>query len=81
MRPSYLGRQNSCVLTEKYETEILIKKGLAYSRIKYTQFLVTLAWPSTVHKVQNLSLEQGVTGFDLQKKKMIWAMANICRTQ
>ena len=28
-----------------------------------------LAWTSTVHKVQGLSLEQGVIDFDLKKQK------------
>ena len=60
MRSSYLGRQNSCVPLEKYESKILIKKGSASPTIKCTQFSLTLAWASTVHKVQGLSLEQGV---------------------
>ena len=33
------------------------KEGLAFPPIKYTQFPLTLAWVSTVHKVQGLSLE------------------------
>ena len=31
--------------------------------------LLTLAWSSTSHKVQSLSLEQGVIDFDLQNEK------------
>ena len=48
---------------------ILIKKGSTSPSIKLTQFLLTLAWLSTVHKVQGLSVEQGVINFDLQKQK------------
>ena len=55
IRSSYLGRQNSWVAIEKCETEIPIKKGLASPNIKRTQFPSTLAWASTVHKVQGLS--------------------------
>ena len=69
MRSSYLGRQNSWVSIEKCKTEISIKKGYASPSIKRTQFPLTLAWASTVHKVQGLSLEQGVIDFDLQKQK------------
>ena len=54
MKSSYLGRQNSWVAIEKCETEIPIKKGLASPNIKRTQFPSTLAWASTVHKVQGL---------------------------
>ena len=51
------------------ETEIAIKKESASLSIKRTQFPLTLAWASTVHKTQGLSLEQGVIDFDLQKQK------------
>ena len=73
MRSSYLGRQNSWVAIEKCETEIPIKKGLASPNIKRTQFPLTLAWASTVHKVQGLSLEQGVVDFDLRKQRLFGA--------
>ena len=69
MRSSYLGRQNSWVPIEKCETEISLKKGSASPYIKRTQFMLALAWPSTVHKVLGLSLEQGVIDFDLRKQK------------
>ena len=67
MQSSYLGRQNSRIPIEKCKTEISIKKGSASPSIKRTQFLLTLAWASTLHKVQGLSLEQCVIDFDLQK--------------
>ena len=63
MRSSNLGRQNSCVTIEICETEISIKKGSASPSIKLTQFPLTLAWGSTVHKVEGLSLEQDDTEF------------------
>ena len=69
MRSSYLGRQNSWVPIEKCETEISIKKGSTSPYIKRTQFMLTLAWASTVHKVLGLSLEQGVIDFDLRKQR------------
>ena len=69
MRSSYLGRQNSWVPIEKCETEISIKKGSVSPSIKRTQFPLTLAWASTVHKVQGLNLEQCVIDFDLRKQK------------
>ena len=67
MRSSYFGRQNCWVAIEKCETEIQTKKGSASPSIKQTQFHLTLVWASTVHKVQGLSLEEGVIDFDLRK--------------
>ena len=69
MRSSYVGRQNSWVSIEKCETEISVKKGSALPTIKRTQFPLTLPWASIVHKVQGLSLEQGVVDFDFHKQK------------
>ena len=70
-RSSYLGRQNSSVPIEKYETQISIKKGWSASlSIKCTQFSLTLAWSYVFHKVQGLSLEQEVTDCDLRMEKI-----------
>ena len=69
VRLPYLGRQNSWIVIEKCKTEIPIKKGLASPSIKQTQFPLILPWGSTVHKVQGLSLEQGIDDFDLRKQR------------
>ena len=66
MRSSYLGWQNYWVAIEKCKAEIPIKKRLASPNIKPTQFPLTLAWASTVHKVQGLCLKLGIVDFDLQ---------------
>ena len=58
MTSSYVGRQNSWAPIEKCETEISVKKVSALPTIKRTQFPLTLAWASTVHKVQGLSLNK-----------------------
>ena len=67
MRSSYLGSQNSWVSIENCETGISIKKGSSSPSIKCTQFPLTLAWPTSAHKVQRLSLEQGVINFGFRK--------------
>ena len=72
MGSSYLGWGNSWI-----PIEVSIKKGSASPFIKRTQFLVTLAWASTVHKFQGLSLEQGVNWFWSAKITIIWTRINV----
>ena len=72
VRSSYLGRQNSWIPIEKCEADIPAKKEWASPSIKCIQFPLTLAWTSTVHKVQGFSLEQGVIDFDLLEQKSFW---------
>ena len=55
---------------EIFESDISIKKETASSSIKCIQFPLILAWTSTVRKVQDLSLQQGVIDFDLEKQKL-----------
>ena len=62
-----LSRQHCWVGIEKSETEIPITKASASPSIKITHFL--LAWGSTVHKVQSLSLDQSAVDFDSKKQK------------
>ena len=52
LKSSYLDRQNSWVPIEKCDPEIPVKKGSASPSIESTQFSLTLALTSTVHKVQ-----------------------------
>lgn len=77
MRPSYLRRENSWVLFKKRKTKSLIKEKLVSASIKYTQFPLSLAWPSTDQKSQGLSLEQSVWS---AKTKLFRNMANAYST-
>ena len=70
MRSSYLDRQNSWVPIKKSETEISIKERSSSSSTRHPEFPLTLAWASTVHKVQDLSLEKGVTDFAKSKSHL-----------
>ena len=69
MTSPYLGRQNSWVLIDKCKTEISIKTESSSSSTKRSHFLLTLELTSTFHKVQDLSLEQGVIDSDLRQRK------------
>ena len=70
MRSSYLGRQNSWVPIEKMWSWDSNKERISISiHQTHSISLNILAWASTVHKVQVLSLEQGVIDFDLWKQK------------
>ena len=62
---SLLSRQHCCVGLEKCETEIPTNKRATSPSTKRTQFPLVLTWVSTVHKVQSLSLDEGVLDFNL----------------
>ena len=69
IRSFYLGGNTSWVFIKKCETEILKKGSTSPS---------TLAWVSTVHKVQGLTLEQGVIDFHQRKQNLFgpWQIRN-----
>ena len=69
MRSSLLNNQIYWVLIEKCEAVISIYKGSTSPPISRTQFRLTLAWASAVHKAQVLSLGQDVIDFDFRKQK------------
>ena len=53
----------------KHKVSFGLKKNKSQPCIKMTQFLLALSWACTVHKVQGLSLDEGVISFDLQRQK------------
>ena len=59
---------NGLVPIEKVDAEIPIVKGTLCPTFKRTQFPLALSLACTIHKVQWLSLEQGVVSFDLKKQ-------------
>ena len=60
--------QNGLVPIEKVDADIPIVKGTLCQIFKRTQFPLVFSWSCTIHKVQGLSLEQGVVSFDLKKQ-------------
>ena len=69
MQSDIIGRQQHLVPIQKCEVSFPIKKNKPNPSIKRTQFPLVLSWECTVHKVQGLTLKEGVISFDLQKQK------------
>ena len=69
IQPDIFARQRNWVLIQKYETTFLIKKNKLQPSIKRTQFPLVLSSSCTAHKVQGLSLSDGVISYDLQRQK------------
>lgn len=67
--PNEFKRTNCVVPTEKCEADIPILNDSVSPSIKWIQIRWALSWACTIHKVQSMSLEGGVTNFDLKKQK------------
>ena len=64
-----ITRAKCVVPIEKCEVDIPISKGSVSPCIRRTQFPLALSWTCTIHKVQGLSLNEGVVRFELKKHK------------
>ena len=69
MESDLTGRQNHWVPIKKREVLFGLRKNKQQPSVKRTQFPLTLSWACTVHKVQGLSLIEGVVSFDLEKQR------------
>lgn len=55
---------------ERCETEMKINvKNISSPYAKRIQFPLTLAWVCTIYKIQGLTIDVGVVGFELNKQK------------
>ena len=55
---------------ERCETEMKINvKNISSPYAKRIQFPLTLAWVCTIYKIQGLTRDVGVVGFELNKQK------------
>ena len=52
-----------------YEANFPIKRSKLQPSIKRTQFPLVFSWSYTVHRVQGLSLCDGVISYELQRRK------------
>ena len=69
MRSDVTARQYHLVPIKKREALFGLRKKSQQPSVKKTQFSLTLSWACTVHKVQGLSLTEGVASFDLESQK------------
>ena len=69
MRSDVTARQYHLVPIKKREELFGLRKKSQQPSVKKTQFSLTLSSACTVHKVQGLSLTEGVASFDLASQK------------
>ena len=69
MLSDHFAQQNCFAPLQKCDADVPICKGSISPSIKRTQYLFMLSWACTIHKVQGLSLEEGVANFSLQKQR------------
>ena len=60
MQSDCLAHQQHWVPIRKHDVLLGLKKNKSQPCIKRTQFPLALSWACTVHKVQGLSLDEGV---------------------
>ena len=69
MRSDATAQLQHWVPVKKREALFGLRKNKCQPSVKRTQFPLTLSWACTVHKVQGLSLTEGVVSFDLESQK------------
>ena len=69
MQSDVTARQHNWIPLKKHQALFGLCKNKQQPSVKRTQFPLTLSWACTVHKVQGLSLAEGVVSFDLEKQK------------
>ena len=70
MGSDVIAQQHNWVPIKKHQALFGLRKNKQQPSVKTTQFTLTLSWACTVHKVQGLSLAEGVVSFDLEKTKV-----------
>ena len=69
MQSDLISRQHKWVPIKKHTASFGLRKNKQQPSVKRTQFPLALSWACTVHKVQGLSLAEGVVSFDLEKQR------------
>ena len=69
MGSDVIAQQHNWVPIKKHQALFGLRKNKQQPSVKRTQFSLTLSWACTAHKVQGLSLAEGVVSFDLEKQK------------
>ena len=74
------AQQHNWVLTKKHQALFGLRKNKQQPSVKRTQFSLTLSWACTAHKVQGLSLAEGVVSLDLSSMNKMYLIGSYNKT-
>ena len=70
------AQQHNWVPTKKHQALFGLRKNKQQPSVKRTQFSLTLSWACTAHKVQGLSLAEGVVRLDLSSMNKMYLIGS-----
>ena len=76
MQSDVTAQQHNWVPIKKHQALFGLRKNKQQPSVKRTQFSLTLSWACTAHKVQGLSLAEGVVRLDLSSMNKMYLIGS-----